>query len=241
MHGRSHFVGALRGPDGSGPSQGLGVFAVALLVAAIAHQELTERRRLALAAALAERRRVARDLHDGLAQDLAFIAAHSAEIARSVDAGPLVAAAARRALAHARGTIVDLSVPDDSTAREALEAVASEQRNRFGIEVDVDASPEAELSPAVRDGVLRITREAIANAARHGRARNVVVSLTRREGGSELLRVRDDGCGIPRGKPGRVVEGFGLRTIRERAAGFGGALRIHSGSGSGTALEVTLP
>jgi signal transduction histidine kinase len=238
MHGRSHFAGAFLGPDWSGPSQGLGVLAFALLVAAIARQELNERRRLALAA---ERERMARDLHDGLAQDLAFIAAHGGEIARSVDSGHLVAAAARRALAHTRGTISDLSVSRELNTRDALEAVALEQRNRFGIEVDVEASPGAELSPALREDVLRIAREAIANAARHGRASTVVVSLTRREGGSELLRVHDDGCGITGGESNTVAEGFGLRSMRERAAGFGGALRIHSGNGSGTELEVTLP
>jgi signal transduction histidine kinase len=241
MHGRSHFPGVSLGPDWVGPSQGLGVFACALLLAAIARQELSGRRRLASAAALAERQRVSRDLHDGLAQDLALIAAHSGEIARSVDSGYLVAAAARRALAHTRETISDLSVSRELSTREALEAVALEQRNRFGIEVDVDAAPDDELSPAVREDVLRIAREAIGNAARHGRARTVVVSLTRREGGSELLRVHDDGCGITGGESSTVAEGFGLRAMRERAAGFGGALRIRSGNGSGTELEVTLP
>jgi signal transduction histidine kinase len=241
MHGRSYFAGALSGRDRIEPSHGLGVLAFALLLAAIARQELTERRRLASAAALAERQRVARDLHDGLAQDLAFIAAHSGEIARSVDAGHLVAAAAQRALALARGTISELSVSQELSAHEALEAVALEQRDRFGIDVDVDSSPDAELSPALRDDVLRIAREAIANAARHGRARSVVVSLTRREGGSELLRVHDDGCGIPAGESRGMFEGFGLRTMRERAAGFGGALRIDSANRYGTELEVTLP
>ena len=241
MHGRSYFPGTSLGRDRVGPHQGLGVIAFALLLAAIARQELSGRRRLASAAALAERQRVSRDLHDGLAQDLAFIAAHSGEIARSVDSGYLVAAAARRALAHARETISDLSVSRELSTRDALEAVALEQRDRFGIEVDVDASPDAELSPAVREDVLRIAREAIANAARHGRARNVVVALTRREGESELLQVHDDGRGIAGGESTTVAEGFGLRTMRERAAGFGGALRIHSRNGSGTELEVTLP
>jgi signal transduction histidine kinase len=209
-------------------------------LAAIARQELSQRRRLASAAALAERRRVARDLHDGLAQDLAFIAAHSSEIARSLDAGHLIAAAARRALAQARGTISDLSVTAELSARDALEVVAREQSNRFGIDVDVDAAPDAELSPAVREDALRIAREAIANAARHGRARSVVVSLTRHKGGSDRLRVHDDGCGILSGQSTGMREGFGLRTMRERAAGFGGALHIHS-KDSGTELEVTLP
>jgi signal transduction histidine kinase len=239
--GLYRFLAPSVGPEWIGPYQCLGVVAFALLLVAILRQELNERRGLASAAALTERQRVARDLHDGLAQDLAIIAAHSGQLAHSPAAEHIVAVAAQRALHFARETISELSISDENSVRDALEAVALEQRNRFGIVVDVDASPDAELSPAVRDDVLRIAREAIANAARHGRAKTVVVSLTRREGGSELLRVRDDGCGIPDADSSGMAEGFGLRSMRERAAGFGGALRIHPCGGSGTELEVTLP
>ena len=226
--------------DWVGPSQGLLAVAFALLLAAIVREEAIERRGLATAAALAERKRVARDLHDGLAQDLAFIAAHSGQLARAVGAEHPVAVAAGRALALARNTISELSVSREATARDALEAVALEQRNRFGIVVDIDASPDAELSPATREDVLRIAREAIANAARHGGAKTVVVSLTECAGGRKLLRVRDDGCGIADTDSGAMPEGFGLRSMRERAAGFGGDLRIRRCNGSGTELEVTL-
>ncbi len=236
-----YFAVPFLGPDWIGPSQGLGVVAFALLLAGMVVEELNERRWLASVAALAERRRVARDLHDGLAQDLAFIAAHGALIDRSLGAEHPVAFAARRALDIARDTISELSVSHEVSARDALEAVALEQRKRFGIVVDVDAPADAELSPAVREDVLRIAREAIANAARHGRAKTVVVSLIRREGGRELLRVRDDGCGIPGGDSGAMPEGFGLRSMRDRAAGFGGGLRIRRGNGCGTELELTLP
>lgn len=236
-----YFAVPFTGPDSTAPSQGLCVVAFALLLAGIVVEELNERRRLASAGALADRRRVANDLHDGLAQDLAFIAAHGAQIDRSLGAEHPVAIAARRALGLARETISELSVSHEVSTRDALEVVALEQRERFGIVIDVDAPADAELSPAVREDVLRIAREAIANAARHGHAKTVVVSLIRRESGRELLRVRDDGCGIPDADSGAMREGFGLRSMRDRAAGFGGGLRIRRGNGCGTELELTLP
>ena len=86
----------------------------------------------------------------------------------------------------------------------------------------------------------RIAREAIANAARHGGARNVVVSLRNASAGV-ALRVVDDGCGIA-GADGVVApEGFGLSSMRDRAAALGGHLSVRPARRGGTELEVVLP
>ena len=85
------------------------------------------------ATALAERRRVARDLHDGIAQDLAFIAAHGPRFVEELGDDHPVVIAARRALAISRSTISELSDPTGATAHESLEAVAQELGERFGI------------------------------------------------------------------------------------------------------------
>ena len=235
----SHLVMLSLSPGRLGPSEGISVVAFALLLAAASTSERRVRARLARSAALAERRRVARDLHDGLAQDLAFIAAHGPRIAQEMGDEHPVVIAAKRALATSRNTISELADPAGATAHESLEAVAQELRDRFDVAIAVDAHLDADLPPHAREQVTRIAREAIANAARHGRARNVIVSL--RYGSTGVaLRVVDDGCGI--GANGEATpEGFGLRSMRERATALGGQLSVRPARRGGTELEVVLP
>jgi signal transduction histidine kinase len=227
-------------PQWVSPREGLRLLAVALLVSAAVSQELQMRARAARAAALAERRRVAQDLHDGIAQDLAFIAAHGAQMAGELgDEHPLTVAA-KRALAVSRGTISDLSDMRATNADEALEAVALELRDRFGIAITVYAHPDAQIPPEAIEHVTRIAREAIANAARHGQADNVVVSLRPATEGVSLS-VRDDGRGIPCSPGADSPEGFGLRSMRERTAALGGYLSVRPRRSGGTELDVLLP
>jgi len=216
------------------------ILAAGLLLCAAVMLERRVRSRVARAAALAERRRVARDLHDGIAQDLAFIAAHGAQIAAQMGEEHPVVVAARRALAISRNTISDLSDPAGATASEALDAVAQELRDRFDLAIAVHIQTDGHLPSSVREHLSRIAREAIANAARHGQARNVLVSL-RPAGGGVALRVVDDGCGMPIGDPGSPPEGFGLRSMRERAGAMGGYLTVRRAPKGGTELEVVLP
>ncbi len=223
-----------------GPWEALRVFAVALILAAAAMLECRVGARLATNAALAERCGVARDLHDGIAQDLAFIAAHASQIAQHMGAEHPLVVAAERAMAISRKTISDLSDPAGVTVAEALDAVAAELRDRFDLTIAVNAQVDDRLSPGVREHFSRITREAIANAARHGRARSVLVSLWRAEAGI-TLRVIDDGSSIPVDDHGAVPEGFGLRSIRERASALGGSMNVRPKPEGGTELEVVLP
>ena len=221
--------------------EGLRLVAWALLLLAAARRELKLQTVLAHEASIAERRRVARDLHDGLAQDLAFIAAHGERIAEEMGAEHPVVIAARRALDISRSTIAELSDLPGATARDALRAVARELSHRFEIAITVDVEPNLELAPDVREHMSRIAREAIANAARHGGAKNVLVSLERCQG-AVTLRVRDDGCGIDEAHwdDGSAREGFGLRSMRERAVAVGGQLSVRQPGTAGTELEVVL-
>jgi signal transduction histidine kinase len=224
------------GPSWVSPGEGLAVLGALLMLAAILLEEREARVRLARVAAAAERRRVARDLHDGLAQDLALIAAHQAQLARAMGSEHPVALAARRALAVSRGVISDLSTAEG----EPLEALAHELGCRFGVAVGVDVIGDPRLPPDVHGDVVRIAGEAIANAARHGGAQSVLVSLTRTDSGT-VLRVRDDGCGRtgPAGRP--ADEGFGLGSIRDRAAAMGGRVTIRQPATGGTELELAMP
>jgi signal transduction histidine kinase len=235
-----HLASSSLAPERLTPGVGLRSLACAFFLLAAVRTELQSRARLAKAAALAERQRVARDLHDGLAQDLALIAAHGRSFAGEMGEDHPVVIAAERALAISREAISELSNHERATTGEALEAVAHELAERFELAVAVDAQPDAEVGPEARGHLTRIAREAIANAARHGGARNVIVSLTRGDSGV-ALRVVDDGCGIHGngGVPSR--EGFGLRSMHERAAGLGGRLTVDQAAGGGTELEVVLP
>ncbi len=236
----SHLGFALTATHRSAPREAVRLLAFASLMAAALREEFRARKGLAQAAAIAERRRVAQDLHDGLAQDLAFIAAHSARIADPRGSEHPVALAARRALATSRSTIAELSDPAAANTKQALDALAYELRDRFGISIAVDAEADAEVASDDRDQIARIAREAIANAARHGGAKNVVVSLKRTYRGT-VLRVVDDGSGIVEGHGGEPREGFGLRCVREQAASLGGQATVRRPGKRGTELEVVLP
>jgi signal transduction histidine kinase len=227
-------------PERIGAGEGLRILACSLILAVAVSLERRVRGRLATSAAIAERWRVARDLHDGLAQDLAVIAVHGPSIARELGDEHPVVVAARRALAISRSTISELTEPEGASAHESLEAVAQELRNRFAVTIAVDTQLRVDLEPRVREHVTRIAREAIANAARHGRAQNVVVSLTN-SGRGVALRVVDDGCGIAQAHTDSAHDGFGLRSVRERAAALGGYMRVAPAERGGTELEVVLP
>jgi len=226
--------------DRLAPREALNLLAVSLLLAAAIRQELQSRARLARAAAIAERRRVARDLHDGLAQDLAFIAAHGEQIAGEMGDRHPVVIAARRALEVSRSTIAELSDPTEMRVQDALEALALELRERFEISIAVDVDSSDDLSVQTRHDVSRITREAIANAACHGGAKNVMVSLTRTHD-AHMLRIHDDGCGIDNAVRTASHQGLGLRSMSERAEAAGGRMTIRNPGKRGTVLEVVLP
>lgn len=236
----SHVMPGALLPGHIGLSEGLRALAFAVVLFAAVRQEHAVRARMARGAALAERQRVARDLHDGIAQDLAFIAAHGPRFADELGEDHPVVIAAKRALAISRSTISELSDPDGASAHESLDAVAQELRDRFDIAIAVDAQLDRDLVPAAREQVSRIAREAIANAARHGHARNVVVSIRRAQNGV-TLRVVDDGCGIAGSGRQNAPEGFGIRSMRERAAALGGELSVRPARRGGTELEVVLP
>jgi signal transduction histidine kinase len=227
-------------PNWVAPGLGLRLVAWVLVFIAVVGRELDVRAGLGLAAVTAERRRVAGNLHDGLAQDLAFIVAHRTLLSAHLGAEHPLTVAASRALAVSRAAITELWDSSASTVHEALESVAHELSHRFEVGVALDAHLDAELAPDMREHVVRIVREAIVNAARHGDAKHVSVSL-RRTGEGVVLRVRDDGCGIAHAATDGAREGFGLRSMCERAAVRGGRLVLSEPANGGTELEVLFP
>jgi signal transduction histidine kinase len=195
-------------------------------------------RNLALVAAHEERRRLARDLHDGLAQEIAYIARAAKILREPTDADDVPArieAAALRAQLESRQLIGALAAPVGAPFAVLLEDVAHDAATRFGVETTLDVDPSAHVDAAYAEPLLRIAAEAVTNAARHSGAHQVRVRLAALRGQIEL-QVLDDGNGF---SP-QADAGFGIRSMRERADAVGAALSITSAPGGGTSVEVVL-
>jgi len=214
-------------------------FCLALLAGTLG--EITAyQRRVAVAAVLDERRRMARDLHDGLAQELAYIKMEAHRLARRAgdERARHLAAAAERALAESREAITALRERHDDPFAAELSQVAEQLAVRAGARLRLDLDASLDVDEARRDPLLRIVREAVTNGVRHGDATEVALELS---GGDDLrVTVRDNGSGFTPGAP-RPAGSFGLDTMRERARALGGDLTIDSRPGEGTTVEVTLP
>jgi signal transduction histidine kinase len=212
-----------------------GAYALLLVFAHLRHARL--RRQASYAAIHSERERIARDLHDGLAQDLACIAVQGQRLECELGPQHPLMLAARQAIAVTRGVIADLTASTAPSTEAALRVVADELGHRFDLHVEVrvesDAGPAGEPDPSQREHLVRIAREAIVNAAVHGTARRVDVVLLQR-GRSLLLRVCDDGRGMAEGDR----SGFGVRNMRAHAASLGGRLYAQPRAGGGTELEL---
>ena len=193
---------------------------------------------LAQAAVLDERRRIARELHDGVAQELAFIVRRARRIA-TPDSLPIIAASAERALNDSRRAIAALTSPFDERLDVALAQAVEEVAQRTGASVDLALAEDVEVSPPTREALVRIACEAVGNAARHAGVERVRLELTNGDG--VLLRVVDEGVGFDPAAPPSSAGGFGRGVMRERAAALGAELRIASRPGLGTTVEVELP
>jgi PAS domain S-box-containing protein len=184
----------------------------------------------------AERRRIARDLHDGALQELsAVIAATTDERLRSTLTG---------IGEQLRAAIYDLRLEEEqargfANALRELVALQAEMPGGAAIELEVGpGTPERELGKVGAE-ILRIAGEALANARRHSGAGKIGISTSGRE---DLLRVEvtDDGKGFdPREQP-TAAQSAGLRGIRERAELIGGSLQIDSARGHGTTVRIEL-
>jgi signal transduction histidine kinase len=216
----------------------LGAYA-AILIGAL-RQISVYQQRAAEAAVFEERRRIARDLHDGLAQDLAFITMHARGLEQRDPRAEVIVAAAEQALTESRGTILTLTVPADEPLHQGIARVASGLATRSQVGLELDLDERADLAPGARAELLLVLREAIRNATSHGNASTIHVTLSTEEG--LRLMISDDGCGFN----GDVAAdgagaGFGLTCMRERVERLGGELRIRSRPGAATEVEVVLP
>ena len=194
-------------------------------------------------AALAERKRLARELHDGVAQELAYILGQSRRLAQLLPEEPALAdisAAAEHALHDSRSAIYGLQSPASPTLGAAIEARALALARRSGLELTLDVEEEIVSTAEAEHGVLSILQEAISNAARHGEATRMDISL-RTRGDTIVVQISDDGRGFePAWRQPSKSGGFGLWSMQERARALGGDLSLNSAPGAGTTIELAV-
>jgi signal transduction histidine kinase len=210
-----------------------------LLLVGIGREIVSYWREMAVVAVLDERRRIARELHDGLAQEIAYIRRNLPSLGRSESDVHLVERlrrAADRAHQESRRAFAALATPTNEPLEVTLAQATQEAAERYGVGIEFDLCRGVRLSPARAEGVVRIACEAVANAARHSGAERVAVVLHRRAD-SLRLDVVDGGRGFDPTEPG---SGFGLISMRERARAIGVELRVESRSGRGTRVEVAV-
>jgi signal transduction histidine kinase len=187
-----------------------------------------------------ERARVAREIHDGLAQYLFAVSTHASMLEAGADpaeALPRLKEAAAAAQQEAKFAVLALSsasgnAPFDAALRRYDEFLTADG----ALEVDLEIDKATRLGPDEQIELFRIVQEGLANARKHAGARRVVVTIGQ-QFGERYVTIRDDGVGFDGEAKGA---GQGLKNMRQRAASIGGEFSIRSTPGRGTALEVVL-
>jgi signal transduction histidine kinase len=211
--------------------------------------ELARERELELAA-LRERERLARDLHDTLGHSLVTLTVQLEAAQRLQTADPARVATllaemqklTRSSMEDLRRSLANLRTSGlgDRPLTESLRTLCAEAGKRFGATIDCQVAEGADaLPPAVAEVLWRVAQEGLTNIEKHAHAHHVEVNLAL-PSKEVALRVSDDGAGLSRGaedKPGH----YGLRGLRERVEGLGGAFTVAPAGTSGTCIEARIP
>jgi PAS domain S-box-containing protein len=214
------------------------------------HRDLTDRKRLereVVEAASREQHRIGQDLHDTVAQELTALNLLARDLAETLRADPARAAQLVERIAqglqrsHQELRAVLRGLLPVAVDAEGLMAALADLADRTQREGKVTCTLDCPEPVAVEDNLVAthlylIAQEAVHNAVKHGRPRNVSVSL--RSNHLLVLAVRDDGVGMPAGPA--ASQGMGLRVLRNRAAIIGAKLTIEPGEPSGTVVTCAL-
>jgi signal transduction histidine kinase len=203
------------------------------------------------AAILSERNRMAREIHDTLAQGLAATSvqlrlvkkhaqAASEPLLRHLDTAQQLV---RGSLEDARNSIWNMrsQILETSDLAAALERILKQMTEDSELETSVEVTGRARrLAPVVENNLLRVGQEAITNATKHAGAKHIKVALAF---GPKQLRlvVSDDGRGFDPAKPPATAGGFGLVSMRERAAELRGEFNVRSAPGQGVEINLSVP
>jgi signal transduction histidine kinase len=190
------------------------------------------------AAVLEERQRIACELHDGVAQELAYLARNLEALDGEADEDGLdrLRRAVERARLESRRVISAVAPPGGQPLEVALAEAVTEVAERYHVVLDLDLTSDIRLPAPRREAFVRIACEAVTNAARHSGADRVNLGLER-DGSGVRLWISDQGHGFDTADPGG---GFGLTSMRERAHSVGAELVVSSEPGHGSQVEVAL-
>lgn len=223
--------------------------------AAAALDRIRARRNLAALALSRERERVARELHDGLAQDLAalllkadlcrdLVSAGNPSLAAGLDS---LAEGLQHAVRETRATIFSHS-PVILTARDLIEALhlltlRFQAQSGLPVAVESRGALSGVLPAGCGTALLRVAQEALTNVRKHADASEVEIGLDLLQPDILELTIFDNGCGIGAGDLAEdtVGEHFGLRSMRGRMEDLGGSFRVDGGNGRGTKVTAVLP
>jgi signal transduction histidine kinase len=239
---------------------GFFVVALAVVQAAVSYASVARRAYVALAqaheelrrhvdrvgelAAFRERERIALEIHDALGHELTVLTLQLESATHALASHEAAAdvsrahATALRVLAGVRSAVREIN--DDPLERGPLDVAIRRVCANFdgsGVALFVDAGTLPVLPPGMTTHVVNIVREALTNAARHGRAGSVRVEA-RADASAVTVAIADDGCGF---SPDLNASGHGLRGMRSRAAELGASLEITSAPGSGSLIRVRVP
>lgn len=221
-------------------------------VIALEHDRLEAR--LRELAVVDERERIARELHDGIAQVLGYVNTKSQAVDGYLEAGRVdearvqlaeLGSAARAVYVDVRESIIGLRGPIEPGqglgAALAAHARRAAEASRFGLELDIAPATDAlRLDPDAEANLYRIVQEALTNVRKHASARRVRLA-TRLDEGVLVVTVADDGRGLPAGGVPGDKPGYGLRSMRERAARIGATVQVMNQVTGGTLVRVSLP
>lgn len=199
----------------------------------------------------AERARIAREIHDTLAQGFTSVIMQAQAASAALDGDDttaardrldLIEATGRDNLAEARALVAAFAPAalDEQSLAEALSRLVARFRQETGAAAGLVVDDALSLPPSAEVVLLRVAQEALANVRRHAQADTVDVRLARGDG-TVRLDVADDGRGLPEGFGSVTREGFGLSGMRERLVAAGGTLALGPRESGGTLLTATLP
>ena len=204
-------------------------------------------------AILAERERIARELHDSLAQVLGAVHLRLRALGsrEDVEATPAIALElteladiCEEGYRDARGAILDLhhSSRTDHDLLDSLRAYLDKYSHQCGIAISLDTTPEHDLvlPPSSEIQIIRVIQEALTNVRKHSGAASAIVRITQADGTITFV-IEDNGRGFDPSDALLDRDGFGLHAMRQRMELIGGTLLTDSASGRGTRVVATVP
>ena len=200
------------------------------------------------AGVLEERARLAREIHDTVAQSLSSIGLLLSAVERTAPAHPaieqiqLAHRTSSEALSETRALIAELAPPTvaDQGLPAVLKRLGATTWSLGGLHVNVDCPDTSDLSMEIQTVLLRLCQGAMSNVVRHARARHATIRISRTDESHVHLRVTDDGVGMDLDAPVRKGA-FGLHAIRQRVDELSGEVSLTSEPGEGTIIDVDLP